>query len=136
MAIYQSKGTLTGTIEYGNIGAAQDYLTSDDMTQYLEGSLAGAVELIEWRLEHDGRRYVVQAVTNRELTEEELKELASWTSGQNSDGLGEGFEQQPFAEQGDCGECEGCDDGECDSYGMVSFDWRTNDSAFARVDRA
>ena len=37
-------------------------------------------------------------VDGRELTEQELEKLSDWISGQNSDGLGEGFEQQDFAE--------------------------------------
>lgn len=127
MPIYKSTGTLTGYVN--DVRLAQEYLTDDDMTQYLEGSLAEAVEHVEWQLAGDGHKYSVVAITKRELSDDELKELASWTSGQNSDGLGEGFEQQDFAwnvEYNRWG--DPVDDGE-----MVSFDWQTNDSTFERV---
>ena len=131
MAIYESTGKLTGTIERENLEAAQDYLTQDDMTQYVDGSIRGAVESVEWRLGFDGSSYSVRAVTNRELTDDELRVLAEWTSGQNSDGLGESFEQQDFAW------VEGPDPDEDEDYyedgHMVSFDWKTNKSTFTRV---
>jgi hypothetical protein len=57
-------------------------------------------------------------VTHRPLTDEESKQISEWISGQNSDGLGEGFEQQSFAE------IEG--DDENDDWAMASFDWQTN----------
>lgn len=111
--IYETKGTLTGTIEPENVSRAQAYLTDDDMTQYLDDELKGIVLFQQWQLDADGHHYKVIAVTSRELTEDELKLLASNTSGQNSDGLGESFEQQDFAEthdedsEEDCGDCGG-----------------------------
>jgi L-rhamnose isomerase len=139
MGIYRSKGTLTGVIEQGeNLRLAQEYLQSDDMTQYLEGDLKVAVERIQWYLDVDGHSYYVEAITRVPLSAEQLKELASWVSGQNSDGLGEGFEQQPFAEKhdGECGECYACESNEpCenDYTGMISFDWKTNKSEFTQA---
>lgn len=138
MPIYQTHGSLTGHIQPEDVTKAQTYLTEDNMTQFLEGSLKDAIERIQWHLHSDGHDYYVEAIAQRELTADELKELASWVSGQNSDGLGEGFEQQDFAEQheGECGECmgcemeEGCDD---DYTGMISFDWEKNKSEFTRV---
>tara|TARA_R110002110_G_scaffold169161_4_gene370885 strand:+ start:87 stop:473 length:387 start_codon:yes stop_codon:yes gene_type:complete len=38
---------------------------------------------------------ITEYTSNRELTEEELKEVAKYTQGQWSDGIGEGFEQFP-----------------------------------------
>lgn len=141
MPIYQTTGHLTDSIASDKIDAAQQYLRPDfDMTQIVNDNakLDGALELIEWTLHNDGYNYSVVAVTSRELTEAELKQLASEVSGQNSDGLGEGFEQQDFAwnPDGECGECEGCIDGwECEDDGghMCSFDWVTNDSTFERI---
>lgn len=76
---------------------AQEYLSEDDMTEYIPESLKGVVTKVEWILDDDySGRVVVDA--NRELTEEEQKEMTDWIDGQNSDGLGEGFEQQKFAE--------------------------------------
>jgi hypothetical protein len=138
MPIYQTTGTLTGTIERENVALAQEYLTSDDMTQFLEGSLAAKIKRIRWNLHSDGHGYHVEAIARKRLTKAELKELAEWVSGQNSDGLGEGFEQQSFAEdhEGECGECDGCENGySCDDdyAGMISFDWKTNRSEFVQV---
>src|SRR3982750_2822021 len=100
MGIYRSTGTLTGYIEKGeNLRAAQEYLQSDDMTQYLEGDLKVKVERIQWYLAGDGHSYYVEAITRVPLDPSDLKELADWVSGQNSDGMGEGFEQQEFAEE-------------------------------------
>jgi hypothetical protein len=128
-AIYRTKGVLTGTIESENVAAAQDYLTNDDMTQYLDQPLRDAVALVRWNLNSDGHTYYVEAICHRELNDDELKELAEWTSGQNSDGLGEGFEQQDFAWVDDSYD----DDDEYESGSMVSFDWKTNDSTYERV---
>ena len=139
MPLYRTTGKLTGTIERENVGLAQGYLAEDSMAQYLDPPLEGVVEVLTWTLDGNGRDYKVEAFTTRELTEAELKQLASEVSGQNSDGLGEGFEQQAFAEidAGDCGDCDSCENGySCgeDSYGgMISFDWKTNDSTFTRV---
>jgi hypothetical protein len=163
MPIYRTEGTLTGFIQTKNIGLAQDYLTQDNMTKYLDEPLQGVVEHIQWHLHGDGHKYYVEAFVNRELTDDELKQLADWTSGQNSDGLGEGFEQQEFAEDegdedADCYNCDGsgqvetasvqsgeesevedcptCDGAgyfEAEHGGMISFDWKTNKSTFTRV---
>lgn len=129
-AIYRTEGVLTGTIERENLAEAQAYLTEDDMTQFLDEPLKSAVALIRWNLNSDGNSYYVEAICHRELDDAELKQLADWTSGQNSDGLGEGFEQQDFAwDRGDS-----YDDDEYDEDGsMISFDWQTNDSTFERV---
>lgn len=142
-AIYVTKGQLTnGGISADRVADAQAYLTHDyngdprNMQQYLDAPLREAVVLLRWRLESNGLDWSVEAICNRELTDAELKQLGDEVSGQNSDGLGEGFEQQPFAE----GERE--DDGyyddndewvEEDDFVMVSFDWQTNDHVFTRI---
>jgi len=144
MPVYRTSGKLTGAIERDNLEAAQRYLREDskgapiNMQQYLDPPLAGVVELLEWSLEGDGRSYTVTAFASRELDEAELKQLASEVSGQNSDGLGEGFEQQDFAwdDAGDCGDCKDCEEGySCgmDEGRMISFDWQTNNSRFERL---
>ena len=162
MPLYETKGHLTGTIAPENVSAAQAYLTEPNMADYLDEPLRGVVLFQQWQLDANGHDYKVIAVTNRELTEAELKLLADNTSGQNSDGHGEGFEQQDFAWDEDesyeenCGYCSGrgtvteVDDGditerdcdECDGAGvfgadgegrMISFDWETNDCTYVRV---
>lgn len=132
---YSTTFTLTGDVN--DLEEAREYLTEDDMTVYLKESVefADAIEKIEWVLvsTNHGR---IELASNRELTDAELKEVSDWVSGQNSDGLGEGFEQQSFAwneyvEEDDYFEDE--DYGYAD-YGdgeMVSFDWQTNGYAFS-----
>lgn len=107
-----------------DIGEANEYLTSDDMTKYLLNDfpkLRGVVVNVSWYLYNDEGGYVEVEAT-RELTEKERDDISDWIRGQNSDGLGEGFEQQSFA-------CypEDCEDEEGGyEYVMASFDWRTN----------
>lgn len=136
---YKCTGTLTGHIKPRNVMSAQQYLTDDDMTQYLDDSIAGVVGHIEWRLDGDGHSWSVLAICSRDLTDDELRELGEWIGGQNSDGLGEGFEQQDFAwedDESECGECFGCENGwDCeDERGrMISFDWEKNEHKFERI---
>jgi len=83
--------------------AAQSYLTEDDMTQYLldddriPQSGRDKVKSVTWDLK-DNDSGTIWVITTAELTEEESAAISDWISGQNSDGLGEGFEQQSFAE--------------------------------------
>lgn len=76
---------------------ASKYLSEDDMTQYIPEELKGVVTFVLWVLD-DIDEVHVDVYANRELTDEERKAMTSWIEGQNSDGLGEGFEQQSFAE--------------------------------------
>lgn len=140
MPIYRTSGTLTGTIEPENVQLAQEYLVSDDMTPILKEhhGLPDTVERIQWYLNADGHTWYVEVIARRRLTKAQLKDLAESVSGQNSDGLGESFEQQAFAElEGDCGVCDACVDGyacDGDGYaGMISFDWKTNKCEFELV---
>lgn len=114
---YRTTGSLTGTIPAEAVGLAQDYLTNDDMTQYLDDNryptLKDVIGHIRWHLNADGHTWYVEALAYRELTVVELEGLAQWVSGQNSDGLGEGFEQQDFCwveedePDEDCSHCDG-----------------------------
>lgn len=153
--IYRTTGHLVDSISREHVAEAQKYLQADEMAKYLDPPLEDVVTRLTWYLDSNGYDYYVEAICNRELTTEELKQLGSEVSGQNSDGLGEGFEQQEFAwsedpvEDEDCSACDGTgtDDagmqcGECDGQGVIdgeegghmcSFDWETNDSVFVRV---
>ena len=121
--------------------AAREYLTEDDMTKYLKDSInfGDAIDYIVWILtEIDCGHIDIRA--NRELTEAELNEVSDWVRGQNSDGLGEGFEQQWFAEIYDeCKYTEYDEEGysytetEREYVGMASFDWETNEYKFKLV---
>lgn len=82
--------------------AASEYLLEDDMITYLWSDdryniTKDMVTKVEWLLEDD-QSGIIRVYAKRELTDEELDQISKWISGQNSDGLGEGFEQQDFAE--------------------------------------
>lgn len=117
--------------------AAQEYLTEDDMLQYFDSPFKEDILSIVWDLKTINSG-IIELVTKRELTESELKVVSDWVSGQNSDGLGEGFEQQWFAEIYDDVEYTDYDEetGESYSYnekeyvGSASFDWKTNKYLF------
>lgn len=139
LAIYEIKGTLTGTIEPENVAAAQEYLKGprddQDMTPYLHMWEEWAIEAIphlEWKLEGDGFNWSVRIYATRELTDDEQRVVSEWVSGQNSDGLGEGFEQQDFAEFNSSEQNEWGDYDEEDWH-MCSFDWETNEHKLVRV---
>lgn len=115
-----------------DIEDAQAYLSEDDMTQYVDvkaddgSELSDVIESVEWELtsEESGD---IDVTATRELSQSELDRMSEWIGGQNSDGLGESFEQQPFAnyeEESDYDDYDDYDDG---AYVMASFDWRTND---------
>lgn len=86
--------------------AVECYQSIDDMAQFFKRSdsvkekLASAVWSVD---EVDGKLYGRVNVRLKEpLTEEETNILKEWITGQNSDGLGEGFEQRPVEiEEGD-----------------------------------
>lgn len=112
-----------------DIEEAQDYLSEDDMVDYLDeddigSSVLEAIEDIYWVLKDEQSGYI-ELKTNRKLSDKELKPISEWVSGQNSDGLGEGFEQQDFANY-PLDE----DDEYDDEWVMASFDWQTNDYIF------
>jgi len=136
MYVYRTYFTLVACVN--DLAAAQEYLTEDDMTQYLKEdnripeNVRNAVEKIEWHLtdECSGN---IELQTNRALSADELKPISEFVSGQNSDGLGEGFEQQDFANYEDEG-LEGYDESDWDNeWIMASFDWKSNEYIFEFV---
>lgn len=101
-----------------NLAAASAYLESDDMTVYLTNDLLDdgrdtdeSVTKIAWVLQTPNSGEII-LTCKKSLSEGDLGFISDWVRGQNSDGLGEGFEQQDFAEQ---------PDGSCSR-----FDWDTN----------
>ena len=124
---YQTSFFLTTDVL--DVAEAQAYLSEDDMTEILKErypDLAADVTSIQWVLTDSDCGYV-ELETNRSLTDAELARISEWVSGQNSDGIGEGFEQQPFAWYPDA------DDAYDDTYVMASFDHSSNDYIFAPV---
>lgn len=135
---YQTNFTLTCPIKSENFEQARDYLVKDDMTEYLKGHcatedcplLARVIYSIEWNLlnEESG---VIDLYTSTSLSENERWFISGWISGQNSDGLGEGFEQQDFAYVVD--EVWDDDDNFADGE-MARFDWQSNDYYLSEVE--
>lgn len=124
---YQTSFSLTTDVL--DVAEAQAYLSKDDMTEILKErypDLAADVTSIQWVLTDSDCGYV-ELETNRSLTDAELARISEWVSGQNSDGIGEGFEQQPFAWYPDA------DDEYDDTYVMASFDHSSNDYIFEPV---
>jgi len=120
---------------------AQYYLGSSNMTRYLRTDyeyedLKDDIISIEWYLEDKDSGYI-ELRTIRKFTEGELERISNWVSGQNSDGLGEGFEQQDFASyimrDGkllDFNKDEWYDE----DLKTAEFDWETNKYKFELVD--
>lgn len=115
---YRTSGNLTHPVS--DIHAAREYLRIDGgMAQYVyPDDLRLMVHSVTWDLT-DESSWIVAVVTHQALDAAQLTQLSEWISGQNSDGLGEGFEQQSFAELGD-------PDDEDEDFEMSSFDWGTN----------
>ena len=120
---YTTEFNLTNPIDDGALRTANEYLQSDDMTQFIDEDLKPIVQSIKWVLDDEESGRVI-VLANRELTTGESSRLSRWISGQCSDGLGEGFEQQPFATHESEDESE---DEYYDDYEESSFDWETND---------
>lgn len=122
------------TENVNNLIDAQYYLTENDMTVYLKNdikdeSFRNKIEHIEWDLrnEYSG---IIKVITNDKLTDKESNFISEWIYGQNADGIGEGFEQQPFAYYRDnsWNRADSWDDDyEEGDYIMASFDWQTNE---------
>lgn len=94
---YAKVFVVRGFIHPGRYEEARDYLYEDNMAQYLtpEEDPLGIITEIRWNLTKNQSGLII------------VTSLASWprwyfsllnnfTDGQNSDGLGEGFEQQDF----------------------------------------
>lgn len=77
---------------------------TNNMAEYYDGSGKEKVLLADWDLEYlNGRLYgKVEVRLTEPMTDSEREQLKDWICGQNSDGAGEGFEQQDIpTEDGD-----------------------------------
>lgn len=126
MYTYRTKFNLINPV--CDFEAAYEYLNEDDMSTYLKSDsridsyVQDSVESITWILVTEDSGYIELQTTNK-LSSEQLKSISDWVAGQNSDGLGESFEQRDFASYED----------EYNDYVMASFDWQTNDYLFELV---
>lgn len=123
-----------------DIDEAQKYLSEANMVQYLKGDsriledVQNNIESIDWILRTTNSGYI-ELKSKRLLNDKELESISDWVLGQCSDGIGEGFEQQSFANynanQYNNDFYDEDEDEEC--YVMASFDWRTNKYLFELV---
>lgn len=98
------------------------------MTKYLKDDnripedVRNAAEQIEWRLKDESSGFV-ELSTNKALSSTELKYISKFASGQVSDGLGPGFEDQDFANYVEEG-LEGFENSSWDDEVIkVMFEW-------------
>ncbi len=92
--------------------------------------------MVGYNSSHIGK---ITLVTTREFTEKELDFVSDYVRGQNSDGLGEGFEQTFEVDnhrnynQHNYNYVDGEEDETDDDYmEMASFDWKTNKYKFTK----
>ena len=95
--LYRTYFDLSDNIPDEHWMEARKYLDEDNMANYLPDELSEKVILIQYDLITNNKGFI-NIISNALLTQEELIELKNELDGQNSDGLGEGFEQQEFAE--------------------------------------
>lgn len=116
--------TFSLSTEVEDVDLAQEFLQQDDMTKYLPERLKGIVTKVEWIL-FDSEYGTIDVEAERELQDDELTELSEWIRGQNSDGLGESFEQQGFEKSPFSDVDYGYSDYDA-YYETAQFDWKTN----------
>jgi len=129
---YKTSGKLTHPVN--DLNAAREFLREHGkgIHGYIYPDEAKpGVHSVTWDL-LDDQTWKVVLIADHELPVPQLRLLSEWISGQNSDGLGEGFEQQPFAEHWD--EHERWDEEREEAIGtMSSFDWETNPCTLTEV---
>lgn len=74
----------------------------DEFVEYADSNFPKCIEYGYMHFEYDPKKNILYTLTvyetSRKLTKEEEKIVIDYTQGQWSDGIGEGFEQQPFSE--------------------------------------
>jgi hypothetical protein len=96
----KAKFYLNQKLDEDQFDEAREYLLDDNMTYYLDDHLKRKIKKIEWDLKELDWGFI-NIETKEDLTTKDLEDLATFIEGQNSDGLGEGFNQQYFAEKED-----------------------------------
>lgn len=104
--LYKTDFKLSAPIKEEDFEIAFNYLVEDEMANYVDDEVRTGLVSMRYVLTQLDRGTVF-IVAKRELTEKELAILKQEIEGQNSDGLGEGFCSQDFAEhETDNGEYE------------------------------
>lgn len=83
--------------DYSHLNELDGISAHDDFVEYIDDDLDGNLKsgYLQFRFEDPDLLSVTTYTSKRELTLEELEDLIKYTQGQWSDGIGEGFEQQP-----------------------------------------
>ena len=126
--------------DVNNFEEAKAFLKNKTMKLYMKGDsriskdVYTSIETIQWILK-DTDNGIIDLRTTKELSKDELENISDWVCGQCSDGIGEAFEQQPFAhyEEENFNFNEDDDYDDEDNYVMASFDWKTNNYEFVLI---
>ena len=120
---------LGGDFDMDEFNRAKHYLEDEEMVKYYDGPAEDKLVHIQWILEpnDEGSGFIV--VDSKEpLTDEELADVSDFIKGQNSDGLGEGFEQNFSYYNDDPGDDWYPEYDDFEEFAqMCSFDWMNND---------
>lgn len=121
-----------------DICGANDFFEeeNENMTKCLKSDfskISDKIIKIEWKLTKADQGIVVLN-TEEKLSKETLNEISGWIQGQNSDGIGENFEQEYFASytEREWDQSRGYnlsyedDENNGDCLTVCEFDWRTN----------
>ena len=129
---YQTKFNLT--LPVNDLDKAREYLAVD-VAKYLRKEIKAANEQafsdlspdnivsLKWELDNEQSGHIT-LLTKSPLTDSQLNAVSGFISGQNSDGLGAGFEQGDFAEYYDKELYAPTSD---DFIRCATFDYKTND---------
>ena len=85
--------------DYDNLSELDGVDCQDDFAEYFDSDFSFKDDVesgyMYFSFENEKLWTITQYFSNRELSNEELEILSDYTQGQWSDGIGEGFEQQP-----------------------------------------
>lgn len=95
--LYKTNFKLSAPIKEEDFEEAFNYLIEDNMADYVDDELKNSLISMHYVLTQLNGG-IIYIIAKRELTEKELEILKQNLEGQNSDGLGEGFCSQDFAE--------------------------------------
>lgn len=125
---YKARGKLDHPVS--DLNEARVFLREhgQNMHEYIYPDEAKpGVHSVTWDL-LDEESWEVTLIADYELEQQQINDLSDWILGQNSDGLGESFEQQPFAEHEQYN-----DEDEEPEYAMSSFDWQINPCTLEQI---
>ena len=96
VTIKAKSGIVNGTTDLSQLDGIDCQDRFSDYVSTFSGAVSGGYMRFEY--EDGGLWTITEYKSNRKLTDDELNKLGEDTQGQWSDGIGEGFEQQPCTE--------------------------------------